>query len=195
MKVFGLSGGIAVGKTTAVEVFRREKNVVIFDADECVRELYEDTQFQNTLREFDPSICLEGVIQRNYLRERVFADSYYKVELEAIIHPLVRKECLALLAASRQNSLASLFIADVPLLFENGFDFGQQANLVVATTRETQRQRLVNRNKFNEAIVTAILEAQLPIAQKIERGDVVFWNEGNRRVLERQIERFIKLTI
>jgi dephospho-CoA kinase len=85
-----------------------------------------------------------------------------------------------------------MFIADVPLLFESGFDFGYESSLLVATTRETQLERLKSRDGHDDALAEAMLNAQLPISEKVDCADVVFWNEGPEQVLRRQIFRFLE---
>jgi dephospho-CoA kinase len=85
-----------------------------------------------------------------------------------------------------------LFVADVPLLFESGFDFGQELNLVVAISQATQRTRLKARNHFEDRMISSMLKAQLTIMEKVARADVVFWNEGGFAILERQLVRFLK---
>lgn len=192
MRVYALSGGIATGKSTALALFGVYPNIVTFDADACVYSLYQNVQFQKKLAAFDAKSCWKGNVQKAYIRERIFRDASYKRDLERLIHPLVRKECLAKLEESRKIAAVSLFIADIPLLFENGFDIDQEANLVVATSAKTQRQRFIDRNNFSETVVSAILEAQLPIAHKVGCADVVFWNEGDTCLLEHQIKRFIE---
>jgi dephospho-CoA kinase len=85
-----------------------------------------------------------------------------------------------------------LFIADVPLLFENGFDFGQQINILVATSRATQCSRLISRNSMEPAVADSIIDSQLPLSQKLKLADVVWWNEGPRQLLHSQVSRFFK---
>lgn len=195
MRVLGLTGGIATGKSTCVELLRSlDPRCVIFDADQCVTELYQRA---------DVAVALVGLVgksayignaelNRPYLRERIFAEPGLRREIQNLIHPLVRKECLVSLEIASKTIGTTSFIADVPLLFEGGFDFGQHVNLVVAVSRETQEQRLIMRSGFDVATVHAILEAQLPISHKEKCADVVFWNEGPKSVLESQLKRFIQ---
>ena len=89
-----------------------------------------------------------------------------------------------------------MFVADVPLLFEGAFSFSQDLNLVVATSTGTQRSRLRDRNHFDDALISSILAAQLPIMEKVAQANLVFWNEGPLEVLQDQIDHFIdSLTI
>ncbi len=189
----GLTGGIATGKSTASAMIRELcPGAVIFDADACVKELYRSVELLGQIEQkFGPEAVRDGALNRDYMRGLVFDNAKVKQELEQLVHPLARKECLALLSEAKQNPAATLFLADVPLLFEGEFHFGQELNLVVAVSRATQILRLKQRNGFDDATVSAILEAQLPIEDKIHRGDVVFWNEGPPEVLRSQIQRFL----
>jgi transcription termination factor Rho len=111
--------------------------------------------------------------------------------LEQILHPRVREECLASIKSAAING-AELFVADVPLLFEKGFDIGQSRVLLVASSQATQIKRLKARAAFDDSLIEAILAAQLPVQEKIALADVVFWNEGPQAVLRAQIRRFSK---
>ena len=138
MRVLGLTGGIATGKSTCVELFKAlDPAVCVFDADRCVSGLYQDVEVLSALSEIAGAEVLNesGELDRDYLRGRIFAEAGLKQQIQQLIHPLVRKECLASLELASKNRATSSFIADVPLLFEGGFDFGQDANLVVAVSR------------------------------------------------------------
>jgi len=195
MRVLGLTGGIATGKSTCVKILRSlDPHLAVFDADQYVVELYKDGQVAASLIQLVGKLAYleNGELNRSYLRQRMFAEPELRRKMQKLIHPLVRKECLASLAIASKKKQTTSFIADVPLLFEGGFDFGQDANLVVAVSRETQEQRLIMRSGFDVATVHAILEAQLPISHKEKCADVVFWNEGPKSVLEAQLKRFIE---
>ena len=165
---------------------------VIFDCDAAVRRLLEADAGVAT------ALCLAfgvevldggGRVDREFLRGRVFVDEAARLQLEAILHPRVREECLDSLAQAAKKG-AELFVADVPLLFEKGFDCGQTQVLVVATSRSTQIQRLKARSGFEDRLIESILATQLPIQEKMSRADVVFWNEGPPAVLRSQVRRF-----
>ncbi len=195
MKVFALTGGIATGKSTAGEIFRRlMPSMAFFDCDESVQGLLKQ---EKVLLEISEALG-EGVIgeagglDRGKLRALVFGNEEKRRILEELLHPKVRKECLEKREKSSRNSSTAIFVADVPLLFESGFDFDQELNLVVATSEATQRDRLKARSHFEDKMITSILNAQLPMMEKIARGDVVFWNEGSLAILERQLSRFLQ---
>jgi len=167
----------------------------LFDCDDSVRKLLEaDPRVAARVVElFGREVAAaDGGLDRARLRARVFADPASRRLLEGILHPRVREECLA----SRDLAVkegAALFVADVPLLFENGFDFGQEQALLVAVSRATQIARLKARNRFDDPLIESILAAQLPLDEKLARADVVFWNEGPLDVLRRQISRYARI--
>jgi transcription termination factor Rho len=193
MRVFALTGGIATGKSTLCRQLKEFlPGAEIYDCDASVHGLLEsDPEISRDIAEaFDDRIFdSEGKIDRGLLRERVFADETARVALEKILHPRVRQECLD----SRERAAkrgAELFVADVPLLFEKGFDFGQTQVLVVASSRSTQIKRLRARSGLDDNTIESILAAQLPIQEKVSRADTVFWNEGPPSALRLQVRRF-----
>lgn len=193
MRVMALTGGIASGKSTVCRLLREYlPSLVIFDCDTAVHRLLESVPEVAALiaEAFgDGALDESGRIDRHFLRGRVFADEAARARLEAILHPRVRQECLDSLEKAAMDG-AECFVADVPLFFEKGFDFGQNQVLVVASSRSTQIQRLRARGGFDDALMDAILAAQLPVQEKMSRADVVFWNEGPPAVLRSQIRRF-----
>ncbi|BCU75567.1 dephospho-CoA kinase [Luteolibacter sp. LG18] len=193
MRTFALTGGIATGKSTFGRLIGELiPGAVLFDCDACVRRLLaESPRVAVDVARLFGAAALQpgGGVDRGFLRSRVFGDEGARLALEGVLHPRVREECLA----SREMAVKEgrvLFVADVPLLFEKGFDFGQERSLLVATTRATQIRRLKARDGFDDSLVEAILAAQLPLEEKLRRADVVFWNEGPPEVLRSQVHRF-----
>ena len=195
LTTLGLTGGIATGKSTCCSIFKDLcSGVVVFDADASVARLYSDPQIIAEIgSHFGPEVDNgQGGINKTWLRTKAFSEPDSKKFLEQIFHPRVRKECLALLEREARNPAARLFVADIPLLFESGFDFGQSANLLVATSRKTQIDRLKNRNDWGDNTVEAVLSSQMSIDAKLALADMVFWNEGPERMLRNQCRRFLQ---
>lgn len=194
MRAMALTGGIASGKSTVCRLLLELlPSVVIYDCDAAVHRLLgADAEIiSEVTREIsDKLIIASGEIDRASLRELVFSDEIARSRLEAILHPRLLQECLDCLEAAGTRG-AKLFVADVPLLFEKGFDFNPSEVLVVACSRSTQIRRLKARSGFDDLRIESILAAQLPFQKKISRGDVVFWNEGPPAVLRSQVRRFV----
>jgi transcription termination factor Rho len=189
-----LTGGIASGKSTVCRFLREfMPSIVIFDCDTAVHRMLEDDEEVATIiREAfgDAALDAQGRIDRHFLRGKVFADTAARLKLESILHPRVRQECLDSRIKAAESG-AAFFLADVPLFFEKGFDYGQEQVLVVASSRDTQIQRLKGRGAFDDDLIDAILAAQLPVHEKMAKADIVFWNEGPPSVLRSQIRRFV----
>lgn len=193
MLILALTGGIATGKSTAVSHFREFlPEIVVFDCDLAVRRLLETEEIAMKLAGHFGKGILDvetGAIVRAKLRDIVFADAGKRALLEEILHPRVRQECLALRDEAAMKG-ARCFLADVPLLFENGFDFGQTRAITVSTSRATQVARLKARNGWDDALIESILAAQMPLGEKEARADIVLWNDGRPDSLRAQIQRY-----
>jgi transcription termination factor Rho len=193
MQVMALTGGIASGKSTVCRFLREFlPSIVIFDCDAAVHRMLDgDEEVTAIIAGAFGGQALDGQghIDRHFLRGMVFADEAARLRLEAILHPRVKQECLASLETAATRG-AQLFVADVPLFFEKGFDFGQDQVLVVASSRDTQIQRLKGRGAFDDSLIESILAAQLPVQEKMSLADVVFWNEGPQAVIRSQVRRF-----
>ena len=196
MLILALTGGIASGKSSAVQLFQEfVPDIVVFDCDASVKTLLEMPKIISKLTESFGSEIVDsetGKIIREKLRLEVFGNPEKRKLLESILHPYVREECLALKEISAKQGVRC-FLADVPLLFENDFDFGYDQAITIATTRATQVARLKARNGWNDELIDSVLAAQLPVDEKISRADIVFWNDGQPDTLRAQIQRFCKI--
>ncbi len=192
MLTYALTGGIATGKSTLCQLISEEiPGVRVFDSDACVRALLEEDAgvAAEVSRLFGPETLTPlGAVDRGVLRTVVFSNPEARALLEGLLHPRVREDCLASRQLAAKDG-ATIFLADIPLLFEKNFNFGQERSLISATTRATQVSRLKARNGFDDGLIDSILNAQLPLDDKIRRADVVFWNEGPLSVLRRQVRR------
>jgi transcription termination factor Rho len=195
MRIYALTGGIACGKSTFCRMLAGlDTSVAIFDCDAVVRKLLEgdDRVAVEISSEFgEQALTKDGKVDREFLRNRIFSSPDLRLRLEAILHPKVREECLDSRDKAATRGLR-WFVADVPLLFEKGFNFGQTQVLVVASSLNTRIHRLKMRNGFDDSLIQSIMDAQMPLDEKIARADVVFWNEGPPSTLKSQIRRFIQ---
>ena len=195
LPTIALTGGIATGKSTCCALLRGlNRGVTVFDADASVAKWYREKEVLDQIRlYFGKDVFGEkGEVNKVHLRARAFADVDARHFLEEIFHPRVREDCLALLALEAKNPATRLFVADIPLLFESGFDFGQSVNLLVATSRKTQIDRVKKRNGWDDMMVEAVLSSQMPIDAKIKLADIVFWNEGPEQMLRNQCHRYLQ---
>jgi len=170
MIILGLTGSIGMGKSTTAKLFA-EAGVPVYDADATVHRLYEGEGVAAIEAAF-PGTTVDGKVDRTRLSARVVHDPAAMKQLEAIVHPM--------LGASRQKFLddaersgAPVAVVDVPLLYETGGEKRVDAVVVVTTTAENQRQRILARDNMTAEKLDAILARQLPDAEKRKRADFV----------------------
>ena len=170
MKILGLTGSIGMGKSTTAKLFA-EAGVPVYDADATVHLLYEGEAVPLIEAAF-PGTTANGKVDRSLLSVRVVHDAAAMKRLEGIVHPL--------LGASRQKffedaerSGAPVAVVDVPLLYETGGEKRVDAVVVVTTSPENQRERILARGTMTDEALDAILARQLPDAEKRKRADFV----------------------
>jgi dephospho-CoA kinase len=170
MIILGLTGSIGMGKSTTAKLFA-EAGVPVYDADASVHTIYQGEAAPAIEAAF-PGTTAGGKVDRTRLSAQVVHDPAAMRKLEQIVHPM--------LGASRQKFLhdaeqsgAPVAVVDVPLLFETGGEKRVDAVVVVTTTPEIQRQRILARDNMTADKLDAILTRQLPDAEKRRRADFV----------------------
>jgi dephospho-CoA kinase len=170
MIILGLTGSIGMGKSTTAKLFA-EAGVPVYDADAAVHKLYEGEAAPAIEAAF-PGTTVNGKVDRARLSAKVVHDPAAMKQLEQIVHPM--------LGASRQKffenaerSGAPVVVVDVPLLFETGGEKRVDAVVVVTTTPEIQRERILARGTMTNDALDSILARQLPDAEKRKRADFV----------------------
>ncbi|HTP49686.1 MAG TPA: dephospho-CoA kinase [Anaeromyxobacteraceae bacterium] len=180
MRLVGLTGGIASGKSSFANALRRLGAPVI-DADELARRavLAGTPALEEVRSAFgDGVLGPSGELDRKRMAALVFADPEARRKLEAIVHPAVRR-AVAVETARLAALGHALSFYDVPLLFETGLDRAVDLVVVVYAPRETQKRRLVARDGISDAEAEARLAAQMPIEEKARLADVVVENDGD----------------
>jgi dephospho-CoA kinase len=178
--VFGLTGGIATGKSTFATLLQRELAIGFFDADRCVHELLaRDPATRDAVHTaFGLGVLSpDGWPDRAKLREVVFHSDGARQELEGILHPRVREQWTRIVAAARKTGAWQLI--DIPLLYETGAEAGFDRVIVVAATHAAQVHRLVHERNLAPALAEQMIAAQLDIGIKIEKADHVIWNDSS----------------
>jgi dephospho-CoA kinase len=170
MLILGLTGSIGMGKSTTAKLFA-EAGVPVYDADATVHKIYQGEAAPAIEAAF-PGTTVDGKVDRNRLSAKVVHDPAAMKQLEQIVHPM--------LGASRQKFLdeaersgAPVAVVDVPLLFETGGEKRVDAVVVVTTSPEVQRERILARDNMTGEKLDAILARQLPDAEKRKRADFV----------------------
>lgn len=177
MRLVGLTGGIATGKSTFAAALRAQ-GVPVVDADALARAVVAPGRpaLEAVVREFGPGVRgADGALDRKALGALVFADPGARRRLEAILHPAIRE---AMQAETARLAAAGHDLAfyDAALLFEVGLDAAMALVVVVDAPPEVQLARLAARDGLPREAAAARLAAQLPVAEKAARADVVVEN-------------------
>jgi dephospho-CoA kinase len=175
MLILGLTGSIGMGKSTTAKLFA-EAGVPVYDADAAVHMLYEGEAVPAIEAAF-PGTTVDGKVDRNKLSARVVHDPAAIKQLEQIVHPMLGASRQKFLADAERSG-AAVAVVDVPLLFETGGEKRVDAVVVVTTTPELQRQRILARDNMTSEKLDAILARQLPDAEKRRRADFVVDTSG-----------------
>ncbi len=170
MRVLGLTGSIGMGKSTTAKLFA-EAGVPVYDADATVHRIYEGEAVPAIEAAF-PGTTASGKVDRARLSARVVHDPAAMKQLEQIVHPMLRSHHRKFLEEAERSG-APVAVVDVPLLFETGGEKRVDAVVVVTTSPESQRERILARGTMTNEALDAILARQMPDAEKRKRADFV----------------------
>ncbi len=168
--IVGLTGSIAMGKSTTAQMFR-EFGVPVNDADEVVHALYRDEAVAPVEAAF-PGTVKDGAIDRAELSRQLLATPERLRELESIVHPLVRQKEREFLDRNAADNVPFV-VLDIPLLFETGAEARVDRVVVVSCAPDLQRERAMKRPGMTEEKFAMILARQVPDSQKRERADYI----------------------
>ena len=188
MFVIGLTGSIAMGKSTTARLFA-EAGVPVHDSDATVHKLYESEAVAAIEAEF-PGTTRDGKVDRTALGRRVLGDAAALKRLEQIVHPLVREASQRFLKQAEAAG-AGIVVLDIPLLLETGGDQRVDAVVVVSAPAEMQRSRLIERGIEMERL-EALLARQMPDAEKRQRADFVVDSSQGIEHARTQVRQILK---
>ena len=190
-KVYGLTGGIGMGKSTVAQLLQ-QRGVAVADTDVLARKVVEPGQpALAAIQEMFGAAVLapDGSLRRDELARRVFGSDMARKQLEAILHPRIRALWQAQVAEWRAAGV-KLGVVVIPLLFETNVAKSFDKVICVACSPASQQQRLADRSWSAEQIQQRI-GAQWPIEKKLTQADYVIWTEGGSDVTITQLERIL----
>jgi dephospho-CoA kinase len=188
MLIIGLTGSIGMGKSTAA-AHLRSRGIAVFDADAAVHELYAGKAVSLVEAAF-PGTTAEGKVDRQKLAAALLTHPGGFKRLEAIVHPLVRAEERAFLAAEAARG-AAMAVLEIPLLFETKADEQVDVVIVMSAPAEEQRRRVLKRPGMTAAKLDQLLSRQLPDAEKRSRADFVVDTDRSVEETYAQLDRLL----
>ena len=191
MKVYGLTGGVGMGKSSS-DKFLRARGVAVVDTDIIARRLVEPGQpaLAEIQTAFGPEvISADGRLRRDELARRVFSDAAARALLESILHPRIRAIWQAQISEWRGQGLPQAVVV-IPLLFETTAQDQFDKIICVACTAKSQHRRLKERGWTDEQI-NQRNRAQWPAEKKMELAHYVVWTEAGTDVHAAQLARIL----
>jgi dephospho-CoA kinase len=191
MRIVGLTGGAASGKSLVLRAFM-ELGAYVIDCDVLSREAVIPCSkaWWEIVRVFGDDILRKDLaIDRKKLRAIVFSDPKQRAALEAIVHPEVRRKCVERIEAIKKIDTKpdTLVVVDVPLLIETGMQADFDTVIVVYVSEETQMKRLMARDGITKAAARELIGLQRPLQEKLQFADYVLSNDGTRDETEKQV--------
>jgi dephospho-CoA kinase len=187
--VAGLTGSIAMGKSTVARMFA-QLGCTVFDADVAVRDFYR-AEGAALVAPIFPGVVVDGVVDRQRLTTRVLSEDDAIFRLEAIVHPAVALRRARFLKHARELG-RRVAICDIPLLFETGGDRAFELVIVVSARPEVQRARALAREGANRAKFEAIMSRQMPDIEKRRRAHFVVDTNGPLDESRSQVESLVR---
>lgn len=190
----GLTGGIACGKSTVSALLAR-RGAILIDADLLAREVVEPgaPALAEVVRVFGDGVLQEdGSLNRKELGRLVFGHEARRKELEAILHPPIRRLMRERMEEFQRLHPDKLVVVDVPLLFESRMEDEFQEVLLVYVDPSVQLERLMARDGLTREEAQQRLNAQIPIEWKKEWADVIIDNGGDLEDTEKQVNTYLR---
>ncbi|PCK20535.1 dephospho-CoA kinase [Bacillus pumilus] len=190
--VIGLTGGIASGKSTVSQMIK-EHGIRVVDADVIAKEAVSKgtPALQQIVQTFGEDVLLpNGELNRQQLGAIIFSDEEKRKQLNAIVHPEVRKEMLKR-RDEGVNQQETFVVLDIPLLFESQLESLVDRIIVVYTTPELQLSRLMHRNDLSEEEALNRIRAQQPLEEKCKKADHVIENTKDLAFIRKQLQNIL----
>lgn len=181
MKVIGLTGGIASGKSIVASVFK-ELGAIIIDADQIARQVVLPHQpaWKDIVEYFGPEVVNEDKsLNRAKIGDIVYNDPDSLKKLNYFTHPRIVQHYKDELRRIKTEQPDAIVILEVPLLYETNMDKLCQQVVVVWVDRETQIKRLMKRDKMSYEDAVRRVDAQIPLEEKVQLADFVIDNRGS----------------
>ncbi len=189
MKIIGITGGVATGKTTVAKFLSLLLGAEIIDADEIVHELLNPRTevWQKVVQFFGKDILkTDSSIDRRKLGKSVFSDTSKRKRLESIIHPAVKKVIEEKIKQFKKNGKKWVVI-DIPLLFEAKMEHIVDRIIVVIRSEGAQLDALQKENGLSLKEARERIRSQLPLSEKVKRAHFVVDNNDTLQNTEKQV--------
>ena len=186
MKKIGLTGVMGAGKSSVIEILK-QKQIPVLDCDAINASLQEKGEegYTQIIAHFGSGLLDDdGNINKQKMSHEIFKNPLNKTQAEKILHPLIQKRIMQILNDLKKERIV---VVEVPLLFEVHWESFFDEVWVVACEEQVLLERLVKYRHVDKEEAKIRLSHQLSQDEKIKRGDVILWNNGNKNDLYQKI--------
>lgn len=192
-KIYGLTGGIAAGKSTVLKLFA-EHGFQVFDADSVAREVVVpgSVGLQQIVAQFGQKVLKpDGSLNRQMLGSIVFSDPTQLKKLNQITRPLIKERILKMITEVKESSSSTITIFEIQLLFEGNYQEYFDGVISLYVEPKVQLHRLMKRNNLTEKVALERINSQMPMDQKRQRADFVIDNSEDLTHLASEFAQLI----
>ncbi|TGD24310.1 dephospho-CoA kinase [Companilactobacillus suantsaicola] len=192
-KIYGLTGGIASGKSTVLNLFRQNK-FIVYDADYVAREVVKlgTIGLAQITGQFGSSVLLaDGTLNRKKLSSIVFSDQTQLEKLNQITRPLIKKEILQTVSDVKKSTQSDISIFEIPLLFEGNYQNYFDGVISLYVQPQIQLHRLMQRNGISKKVALEQINSQMSMDEKKRRADFVIDNSGDMNHLQNEFDKLV----
>ena len=190
MKIIGLTGGIACGKST-VSAYLKQKGAYIIDGDAIAKELSVPGKsiWKAYVEHFgDKILNSDKTLNRRLIGQIVFTDESEKMWMNNTMHPLIKQAIIEKIEKYKQDKV-KVVVLDIPLLYEANWDKFADEVWVVQIDKQLQIERIQNRDKLTQKEAISRIEAQMPVEEKAKRADVVIDSSNTPEITCKLVEK------
>ncbi len=181
MRVIGVTGGIASGKSTVTDILKKRFSYIVIDADQLARQAVErgSPGLIKIAAVFGQEVIKEnGELNRSLLGEMIANDEQARKKLNAIVHPVIKKLYDSQIAFYKKSGIPTVFY-DCPLLFETNLQNSVDETILVVSDKEIRINRIMKRDKLTREQATKRIEMQMSDEDKINLADTIIENNGS----------------
>jgi len=192
MKVLGITGGIATGKTTVSKILKRYDGYLI-SADDIAHRIIlpKKKAYKKIVKQFGKEILNKNLtINRKKLADIIFKKKKLRKILENITHPEIIKTIKKEIKKAKKGKKYKFIILEAPLLFEAKISNLADLIIVVACSKKTQIKRLIKKG-FSKQSAENRISSQIPLSKKIKQADIVIYNEKNLKLLRKNVKKIL----
>jgi len=189
MKKIAITGSLGTGKSTILKILQN-LGFSTFSCDEVVKNLYKDPDIQKKIIEIfgKEILSIDGKLNKKKILEKILEDNKLKEKLESLFHPLVKEKLLEFI---RERKKEKIIFAEVPLLFEVGWEDLFDEIWVITCSPLTQKERILKKG-LEEKLGEKLLKLQLSLKEKEKKAHKIIFSEKSFEDLEKEIKEMLK---